>query len=133
MHCVTTRIQKPFTLLVRVEHWLGQWLREALDERRDVEVMELLIAQKAVRRLMRELLQSELYGGPLDPEKVGWVRGFVLLTSVDTWLTSWLADARVRGSSESVELWAARGTIRSLLSELLEARKKSGGKHAMIA
>src|SRR5260370_36283869 len=126
MHCVTTRIQKPFPLQVRVEHWIGEWLREALDERRDVEVMELLIAQKAVRRVMRELLQSDLYGGPLDPEKVVRVRGFMLLTSVDSWLTDWLADARARGSSESMELWAARRTIRSLLSDVLESPKKSG-------
>ncbi|SRR6266404_6184414 len=125
MHCVTTRIQKPFTLLSRVEHRLGQWLRKALNERRDVEVMDLLIAQKEVRRVMCDLLRSESYGGPLDSEKVGWVRGFVLLTSVDAWLTSRLADARVRGSGESTELWAARRTIRNLLSDVLESRKKS--------
>lgn len=64
VYCVSTRIQTSFTLLVRVEHWLGIWLRDAL----------------------------------------------------------------ARGRSESVELWAARRTIRSLLSDVVESREKSRGE-----
>lgn len=126
--CVSTRAQRPLILLMRVENWLGQWSREALDQRRDIEATELLAVQNVIRRVTCELLQSESYGGPLAPETRRFARGSLLLLSVDEWLTSRLGEARANGSAESVELWAARRTVRSLLSEVIESWKKSNSE-----
>src|SRR2546427_3030366 len=125
MNCVSTRSSKPLLLLMRAEHWLANWMREALDSRRDFEVTELLAATKEVRRVACELIQSDLYGGPLDPSTRKFARGMMQLMGVDAWLTRRLAEARSFGSSESTELWVVRRTIRQLLSDVIESWKSS--------
>lgn len=128
--CITTRSRKPLLLLVRVENWLAQWLREALDMRQDTEVRDLLTARQELCRALSALLQSDLYGGPLKPGTRRFMRGFDLLRRVDDSLTLKLTEARARGSSESGEIWAARRTIRSLMSEVIESWEKSGHPRA---
>lgn len=123
--CITHRSRKPLLLLAHVEKWLAQWLREALDMRQDTEVTDLLTARQELCRAMSALLQSDMYGGPLKPETRRFMRGFDLLRRVDDSLTLKLGEARARGSNESVEIWAARRTIRSLMSEIIESSKKS--------
>jgi hypothetical protein len=123
--CVSARAERPFILLWHVENWLDHWLREALDASRDAEVMELSSAQDEVRRTMCGLLQSERYGGPLAPETRRFMRGIMQLQRVDEYLTRWLAEARAKGSSESVVLWTARRTVRSLSSEVIESWRQS--------
>ncbi|SRR6266852_2667496 len=125
MDCISTRSSKPLLLLMRAEHWLANWMRQALDNRWDLEVTELLEATKEVRRVACELIRSDLYGGPLHPDTKKFVRGSMQLMGVDAWLTRRLAEARASGSSESTELWAARRTIRELLSDVIESWKNS--------
>lgn len=132
MNCIRTRSSKPLLLLVRTEKCLSK--REALDDRRDEEAAQLLDAMQQIRRLACELIQSDLYGGPLLPGTKDFVRGSMKLMSIDTWLTHRLAEARARSSSaESQELRAAHRTIDRLLSDLLEswrrARNKEGVTH----
>ena len=115
--CVSNRSEKPLLLLTRVQKWLSQWIREALDLREDTEVTVLLTARTEVWRLLSELLKS--YGGPSDPETRRRVRGFCLLSRVDDWLTYELVDARKMGSNESLGIWEARRTIRRLMPEVL--------------
>ncbi len=114
--CISGR--KPLTLLIHVTQWLARWMREALNAHRDIEVMELWTAQTVIRRLICELLQS--HGGPSDPS----VRAIVMLIRVDVWLTHWLTQARTKGQAESVELLEARRTVRRVLYESLDSRRK---------
>lgn len=125
MNCISTRCSKPLLLLIRVEQLLANRMREALDDRRDGETAELLAATQGIRRLVCELIQSDLYGGPLHPETSKFVRGSMQLLSVDAWLVRRLAEARAGGSGESEVLRAARRTIDKLLSEVTESWRNS--------
>jgi hypothetical protein len=123
--CVSTRTQKPLLLLTRLERWLAQQAREALDAKKDAEAAELSNARIEVCRLICALVQSEQYGGPVSPLTRQFMPGIELLSRVEDRLTQQLATARAGGSSESVELHAARRTVRGLLSEAFESWRQA--------
>ena len=125
MLCVSTRSSKPLLLLIRTGHWIDYWIRDALDNGRDAEVTELFIAAQDIRRVSCDLIQSDLYGGPLHPETRNFARGLIQLMGIDSWLTNRLLEARARGTSESTNIWAARRTIRKLLSDVVESWRQS--------
>jgi hypothetical protein len=125
MNCISTRSSKPLLLLIRVEQLLANRMREALEGRQDGETTELLKATQDMRRLVCELIQSDLYGGPRHPETSKFVQGSMQLMSVDAWLVRRLAEARASGNSESEALRAARRTIDKLLSEVTESWRNS--------
>jgi hypothetical protein len=98
-------------------------LREALDVSRDLEVAELLTDRQEVRRITCDLLQSDFYGGPIKRSRPRLTPRIELLIRVDERLTQRLAEARARGSSESVDIWAARRIVRAILAEVVEEWK----------
>ena len=126
MDCISNRSHKPLLVLTHVERWLTVWTRDALDSKQDSDAGELLSARKEVRRMARELLQSDLYGGPIAPETEDSVEGLLILCQVDDWLTRWLASARAKGNSESTELWSARKIVRDLMADV--AKSCGGGR-----
>jgi hypothetical protein len=110
---------------MRVERWLSQWMREALDQRRDLEATTLLEATQDVRRVICDLLQSDEYGGRLKPETRRFWQAVTMLMGANRWITRRIAEARASGSSEIAELRAARGTIQAILSDLFDSRRRS--------
>jgi hypothetical protein len=108
---------------MRVEKWLAQWLREALDLRRDLEVAELLTARQEVRRIARDLFLSDFYGGPVKRSVPPLIPRIELLIRIDGRLTQGLIRKPARGSSESVDLWTARNIVRAMLAEVVEEWK----------
>lgn len=109
--CITARHSGPLRLLIHVERWIQCWLRESVDDRRDKEAMELLVARDTVRQALQELLGPRSDSPP--------VTGLLMLIRVDARLTEQLAQARhQRRSREALDLRTAREIVRRLTTEV---------------
>jgi hypothetical protein len=122
--CISRRGAKPLTLLLHVERWLNECLREAIESRRDAEALGLLAARDRVRRALQELL------GP-SPRAVP-VAGLLMLIRVDARLTEKLAQVREkRRGLEAFELREAREIVRRLLAETAESLNTDKGSESL--
>jgi hypothetical protein len=99
-------------------------MREALNNRQDLDASALLEATQGVRRVACDLIQSPRYGGPLTPEARKFWHAAIMLMGADRWIANRVVEARRSGSGEVAELRAARRTTELLLSELFDSLRR---------